>query len=159
MYSCQNAAKVVTFLLMSSWNPAKGGPGANNRRSQRVILSLAVTVRTEEGARGRSFSEDTQTLVVNAHGALVALDAHVEKGQILYLTNRAVHEEQKVRVIYVGPTSGGKAQVGVEFATPCPDFWRIAFPPEDWSAPEPEPPAGKAQGSPQSKTAIPAKKP
>jgi len=28
--------------------------------------------------------------------------------------------------------------VGIEFLEPSPRFWRIAFPPEDWSARSPE---------------------
>ena len=124
---------------MSTWNPAKGGPDPGRRRSQRVILSLPVTVRTEGGSRDASFEETTQTLIVNAHGALIAIAGKVEKGQTLRLTNRTTHEEQLCHVMYVGPVSGGKAQIGVEFKTPSPDFWHIAFPPEDWTAPEPEP--------------------
>jgi hypothetical protein len=128
---------------MSTGNPTKGGPEMNRRRSQRVILSLAVTVRTEAGPRQAPFEEATQTLIVNAHGALIALAGKVEKGQTLRLTNRATHEEQLCNVVHVGPVSGGKAQVGVEFKIPAPDFWHIAFPSEDWTAPEPEPAARK----------------
>jgi hypothetical protein len=117
----------------------------NRRRSQRVILSVAVTVRTEAGSREASFEEAAQTLIVNAHGALIALAGKVEKGQTLRLTNRATQEEQLCNVVHVGPVSGGKAQVGVEFKTPSPDFWRIAFPPEDWTAPEPDPAARKVK--------------
>jgi hypothetical protein len=128
---------------MSTWIPAKGGPESKSRRSQRVILSLPVTVRTESGPRDASFEEETQTLVVNAHGALVAIAGKVEKGQTLRLTNRTTKEELSCRVMYVGPVSGGKGQIGIEFHKPSPDFWRIAFPPEDWTAPEPEPAARK----------------
>jgi hypothetical protein len=130
---------------MSTWNPNKGGPESNRRRSQRVILSVPVTVRTEDGRREASFEEVTHTLIVNAHGALIAIAGKVEKGQTLRLTNRATHEEQLSHVVHVGPVSGSKAQIGVEFKTPSPDFWRIAFPPEDWSAPEPEPAARKGK--------------
>ena len=123
---------------MSSWIPARGGSAPSGRRSQRVLLSLPVTVRTEDSPHDASFKEETQTLVVNAHGALIALAGHVEKGQALHLTSRTMREEQQCRVTYVGPTTGGKAQIGVEFTKPSPDFWRIAFPPEDWVVPEQE---------------------
>ena len=117
----------------------------NRRRSQRVILSVAVTVRSEAGSRQASFDEETRTLIVNAHGALIAIAGKVEKGQTLELTNRATREEQLCDVVHVGPVSGGKAQVGVEFKSPAPDFWHIAFPPEDWTAPEPEPAVRKGK--------------
>ena len=122
---------------MSTGNLSPGGPDPSRRRSQRVILSLAVTVRTEAGPRDKSFEEETHTLVVNLQGALVVLAAKVAKGQKVWLTNRATHEEKVCRVANVAPGSAGKAQVGIEFLKPSPDFWRISFPPEDWVLPEP----------------------
>jgi hypothetical protein len=122
---------------MSSGSPFAGGADATRRRSQRVILSLGVIVRTEDGPKGSSFEEETHTLIVNAHGALIALKSKVAKGQKLRLTNRATKAEQVCRVANLGTTSEGKAQIGVEFLKPSPDFWQISFPPEDWVVPEP----------------------
>jgi|SRR6266481_6199927 len=122
---------------MPNGSPIKGGPEASRRRSQRVILTLAVTVRTEDAPQGASFEEETHTLVVNLHGALIVLAGKVAKGQKLWLTNRATKAQQICRVANLGPTSGGKVQVGVEFLKPSPDFWHISFPPEDWVLPDP----------------------
>lgn len=83
--------------------------------------------------------EETQTLVVNAHGAMVALAAKVIKGQTLRLKNRATQEELVCKVAYMGPATAGKLQVGIDFTSSAPDFWRIAFPPEDWVLPDPLP--------------------
>ena|ERR1700693_1285315 len=116
--------------------PVPGGPDASRRRSQRVILSLRVIVRTEDGPKDASFEEETHTLIVNAHGALIALAGKVTKGQKLRVTNRATKAEQVCRVANVGPKSEGKTQIGVEFLNPSPDFWQISFPPEDWVVPE-----------------------
>jgi hypothetical protein len=113
------------------------GPETGRRRSQRVILTLSVTVRTEGAPKESSFEEETQTLLVNLHGALILLKGKVAKGQKLRLTNRRTKEEQLCQVATVSPGTGGKAQVGVEFLKPSPDFWRISFPPEDWVVPEP----------------------
>jgi hypothetical protein len=121
---------------MSSGSLFAGGPDVTRRRSQRVILSLRVIVRTEDGPKATSFEEETHTLIVNAHGALIALKSKVAKGQKLRLTNRATKAEQVCRVANLGPTSEGKAQIGVEFLKPSPDFWQISFPPEDWVVPE-----------------------
>ena len=121
---------------MSNGTPFPPGSGATRRRSQRVILTLAVTVRIVDGPKDTSFEEETHTLVVNLHGALVLLAGRVKKGQKLLLKNRATKEEQMCRVASLGPTSGGKAQVGIEFLKPSPDFWHISFPPEDWVMPE-----------------------
>jgi hypothetical protein len=115
---------------MSTSNLSKGGPESTRRRSQRVILSLPITVHSEGTPRDASFEEETQTLVVNAHGALIALASKVEKGQTLLLTNRSSNLIQLCRVTYLGSPSDGKTQIGLEFLTPAPDFWRISFPPD-----------------------------
>ncbi len=46
--------------------------------------------------------------------------------------------EEFTHVAYLGPVRGGKAEIGLEFTTPCPIFWRVAFPPEDWTSKSPE---------------------
>jgi PilZ domain len=130
---------------MSTWNPTKSGPESNRRRSQRAILSLPITVRIEDGSLDAPHEEATQTLVVNAHGALIAIAGKVEKGQKVRLTNRTTQQECTCRVMYLGPVSGGKTQVGVEFDEPSPTFWRMTFPPDDWAAPEQEPAASKGK--------------
>jgi hypothetical protein len=123
---------------MSTWDPTRGGTESTRRRSQRVIVSVPITVSSEGGNRDAAFEEETQTLVVNAHGAMVALAAKVVKGQTLRIKNRATQEEELCKVAYLGPAAGGKGQVGVDFTSSSPDFWRIAFPPEDWVVPAPD---------------------
>jgi hypothetical protein len=124
---------------MSTVNPSRGGSEVNHRRSQRVILSLPVIIRTEEGSKISPFEEETHTIVVNFHGALILLAAKVSKGQKIRLKNRATQEEKVCRVANVGSPAEGKVQIGVEFLEPSPDFWRISFPPEDWVLPEQSP--------------------
>jgi hypothetical protein len=123
---------------MSTWDPTRGGTESTRRRSQRVIVSVPITVSSEGGNRDAAFEEETQTLVVNAHGAMVALAAKVVKGQTLRMKNRATQEEELCKVAYLGPAAGGKGQVGLDFTSSSPDFWRIAFPPEDWVVPAPD---------------------
>ena len=136
-YYCVNSLGFVA-LVMASESSIPGGPVSNRRRSQRVILTMAVTVCGEGSSPTETtFVEETHTLIVNLHGALIVLGAKVTKGQKLRLTNRATKEEQPCRVASISPGTEGKAQVGVEFLKPSPDFWRISFPPEDWVLPEP----------------------
>jgi hypothetical protein len=47
-------------------------------------------------------------------------------------------EEQECHVVFLGPVRAGKAEVGLEFSDARPSFWRVAFPPEDWSSKHPE---------------------
>jgi hypothetical protein len=126
---------------MSNWDPIKGGGESSRRRSQRVIVSVPVTVSNEGGTA--VFKEDTHTMVVNAHGAMVALAAKVVKGQMLRLKNRATQQDLTCKVVYIGPATGDKIQIGIDFTSSAPDFWRIAFPPEDWVLPDPLPAAVK----------------
>ena len=124
---------------MASGNPIQDRPDTSRRRSQRVILSMPVLVRTADGPKNDSFAEKTHTLVVNAHGALIALAGKVKRGQKLRLTNVSTQAEELCRVVHLGGATDGKIQVGVEFLNPAPDFWHIAFPPADWVIPAPEP--------------------
>src|SRR5713226_1349524 len=101
------------------------------RRSLRVLLTVPV-ILSGKTADGRNFEEETKTLVVNAHGALVLLANAVAQGQVLILTHNNTKEKLSCRVAYVGPTQGGKTQVGVEFMESAPGFWQVNFPPEDW---------------------------
>jgi hypothetical protein len=103
------------------------------------MLNVAITVRSEGGAPNTAFEEQTQTFVVNAHGAMIGLAAKVRKGQMLRLTHKSTRGEQLCKVMYLGPVSGGKTQVGVEFTTSVPHFWGITFPPDDKNVSEQAP--------------------
>jgi hypothetical protein len=107
------------------------------RRSQRVFLGMDVIVAGERLA-GTKFAEQTTTVVVNAHGALVLLKELVREQQLLRIRNDKTGEEQPCKVVDVGECREGKFEVGIEFIEPAPRFWRISFPPEDWNSNSPE---------------------
>jgi hypothetical protein len=102
-----------------------------NRRSQRVEMSVPVVVYRAAGD-GPQFYENTQTLVVSAHGALVALTDMVAPKQRLLVQNRNSGEHLECRVVSVRKDLIGPPKVAVEFTQPAPSFWRIAYPPADW---------------------------
>lgn len=107
------------------------------RRSQRVLMQVPVRLRGTD-AQGARFDEETETLAINAHGALVLLQARLTSGSSLLLQHKRTTEEQECQVVFLGPVRGNKAEIGLEFSTPRPQFWRVAFPPEDWSPKNPE---------------------
>src|SRR5712691_5549542 len=107
------------------------------RRSQRVLMQVALRLRGVD-AQGQDFEEYTETLAINAHGALVLIGARVTSGAVVKLKNVQTEEEQECHVAFLGPVRGGKAEVGLEFTVPRPAFWRVAFPPEDWSPKHPD---------------------
>ena len=107
------------------------------RRSQRVLMQVAVRIRGTDAA-GQIFEEEAETLAINAHGALVLLSARVTSGGKLHMHHQRTKEEEECHVVFLGPVRNGKAEVGLEFSTSRPTFWRVAFPPEDWSPKHPE---------------------
>lgn len=111
----------------------KTDPG--RRRSMRVLLSVPIHVSGKTAAK-KDFVEETRTLVVNAHGALISLGERQAAGGTLVVSNKATQKSVECRIVYVGAVQGGKAQMGVEFIKPSPSFWQIDFPPEDWVVPE-----------------------
>jgi hypothetical protein len=100
-------------------------------------MQVGIRVRGKD-AQGKDFEEGTETLAINAHGALILLNARVISGGVVHMKHNKTGEEQECHVAFLGPVRGGKAEIGVEFTTPSPNFWRVAFPPEDWSPKNPE---------------------
>jgi len=107
------------------------------RRSQRVLMQVPVRLRGAN-AQGASFEEETETLAISAHGALVLLQTRLTSGTKIQLQHKKTLEEQECHVVFLGPVRGNKAEIGLEFSAPRPQFWRVAFPPEDWSPKSPE---------------------
>ena len=106
---------------------------SRERRSQRIELSVPVFLHRPP-REGPQFSERAQTLVVNAHGALMALAEKVAPKQKLLMQNIISGEQKECRVVYVEQEVTGPTKVAVEFIMPAPSFWRIAYPPADWAA-------------------------
>ena len=107
------------------------------RRSQRVMLKVSVVVLAHR-ADNKRVSEETRTVTVNAHGAMILLGMKVSIGQILMLRHSGTGEEVSCRVVYISPHESEKREVGVDFMKACPGFWRISFPPTDWTMRSPE---------------------
>jgi len=102
------------------------------RRSERLLLDVPLFISGESEDR-RAFREETFTLTVSAHGALVMLAMKVVLGQKLVLINPKNRDEREGTVVYLGPSYAGLAKVGIEFTEPAPEFWSISSPPADWN--------------------------
>lgn len=110
---------------------------ANRRRSQRVLIQLPVRVWGRDGI-GTLFEEETSTLAISAHGALMALSAPVHRGLPLNLSNVQTKAALECTVIHIDKLVGEAPHVGVEFRLPNPTFWHVTFPPKDWTPRHPE---------------------
>ena len=102
-----------------------------SRRSQRVLLRIPILVRWQPDGQ-EPITEDTTTIIVNAHGALIALAMRVLAGNKIMLRNWGTTKEEECKVVHVREKPGGMNDVGIAFSFPKPGFWAIDFPPEDW---------------------------
>jgi hypothetical protein len=103
------------------------------RRSDRVLLDVPVVIRGDSPDL-HQFREETFTVAVSAHGALLMLEAKVALGQKVVVMNPKNWDEREVKVAFVGPDRAGLAQVAIEFTQPAPEFWSLETPPANWKA-------------------------
>jgi uncharacterized protein YceH (UPF0502 family) len=101
---------------------------SERRRSQRFHHVMRLIIRGEFATK-RTFWEDTFSISISAHGALLILATKVALGQMLVLMNPQNWDERHIRVARIGSFDGNAAQVGVEFAQPAPEFWPVGAPP------------------------------
>jgi hypothetical protein len=94
------------------------------RRAERVPLSVPVFVYGH-GDRNEPFHEETNSLVVNAHGALLILSSKVKFGQELWLTNPETRHEQACHVVHFVRKARKTSEVAIAFTEPAPAFWSV----------------------------------
>jgi len=102
----------------------------DRRRSQRVLLRVHAQVHV--ALEGKATTFDVHTLNVNPRGALVVVQKLLASGTRVVLENLSTREKVACRVVRPPLESAEGFQVPLEFDTPAPHFWRIAFPPTDW---------------------------
>ena len=98
----------------------------SSRRSQRVFHKMRLKVHGR-AHNGKKFREVCETVVVNAHGGLLALSNEVDNGEMIILENPVTQEEQECRIVFIGEAGNRGQRVGIEFLTPAPHFWGIEF--------------------------------
>ena len=99
--------------------PAKKTP----RSSERLPMRVPIVIYGFAGKDG-AFHEDTETILVNASGALLTLKAKLELGDTVFLIHKGSRQEQEVRVAYVDRYSEREIRVGLSFKQPINDFWK-----------------------------------
>ena len=101
------------------------------RRSSRMFMRVRVKL-AGKNQQGRRFKHACETIVINAHGALLYSGQDLEVGSLLVLTNASTQEEQECRVVYLGDDAEKGQRVGVEFVSPAPHFWGVELKQPDW---------------------------
>jgi hypothetical protein len=95
------------------------------------MLQIPVIVQARSQG-GEEVREETQTVVVNAHGGLLKLRMEIKAGQPIVLINAKTTLQQGCRVVRVETSEAGYSAVAFEFDQAAPQFWPIVFPPADW---------------------------
>jgi hypothetical protein len=103
----------------------------NRRRSQRVALQVAVVLKATL-LDGRSVQVQAFTSAVNAHGGLLESPVELAANQKFLLFNPHFGKDVGCRVVGAKGPSSALYEVAFEFDSRSPQFWPIAFPPEDW---------------------------
>jgi hypothetical protein len=103
-----------------------------NRRSERVFLRIPIAVHGI-ASNGKPFAEYTFTIVINRHGARIALKASVQPGDELTLTNLSTLVSCPFRVVsrVYEIADADPPEWGVECLQPDLSFWGIEFPQVD----------------------------
>jgi hypothetical protein len=123
--------------MSRNFNPSLQNRPSKVRRSQRLYVQIRVRVRGHLQDK-TPFAEETVTLVVSAHGALVRLDAETQMGQTVVLEILSTNETHEGKVVFISEGKDAKFHVGIELSKPNPFFWHVFFPPDDWSLSHPD---------------------
>ncbi len=75
------------------------------------------------GPDGAPFYEQAYTIAANARGGLMSLQAPVQPGQRLLITNKENECSQECVVEFLGARLARGVDVGFEFSEPAPQFW------------------------------------
>jgi len=112
---------------------------AKSRRSQRLSIQIRIRIRIERQSQGETpFCEETKTITVNVHGALIKLQAKPKLRETLRVQNTSTNEIQEAVVVFLSEAKDGSSHVGLEFTKPNPSFWHVIFPPQDWTPGHPD---------------------
>jgi len=133
MFTAVESVHVQTLNMWIAESRESSWLAANRRRSQRVLMHIPVRISAQAVGASSLREEETHTLAISAHGALIVATSPVYRGQRFVLSNVRTKASLECVVAHVDRSSGDQIQVGVEFLLPNSRFWGVAFPPNDWT--------------------------
>jgi hypothetical protein len=116
--------------LPSPLPPKRIVTAQDRQRSQRVLLRVRAKIHV--ALQGSASTLDVLTLSVSPQGAMVILKQSLPAETRLVLEHTGTRERVGCKVIRSPREMAEGFHVPIEFESPAPDFWRIAFPPLDW---------------------------
>jgi hypothetical protein len=110
-----------------------GAVAEDRRRSQRVMLRVAISAHLKSGDTVTTI--EGHTLVVNTHGAMLCMPQNVPAETHFELEHKRTRERKRARVTRKPQSSPEGWLVPVEFEEKAEDFWHVSFPPPNWKPP------------------------
>lgn len=110
--------------VRASRTEPSGKERPERRKVRRFTMRVPVFVYGRDASE-EPFHEQTTSLVVNANGALLALEHPVVPGCALLLTNPATRAVQPCQVVHLRASESHQTEVGVAFDNPSVDFWPL----------------------------------
>jgi hypothetical protein len=108
--------------------------GEERRGSQRVLLRVPASVHV--ALHGKELTIDAITLSVSNHGALVVMKQTLPTDALLVLEHGMTRERIACKIARPAREVPEGFHIPLEFNSPAPNFWGIAFPPADWRPPD-----------------------
>lgn len=121
---------VVPAKLPLRGSVCQGTARDDRHHSQRVLLRVHANVHV--ALQGKPVTLDVFTLSVNTLGAIVVMKQSLPLETRLVLEHGTTKERIACKVARPGKEMPEGFHVALEFDSPAPDFWKIAFPPSDW---------------------------
>jgi len=126
-------------------------PGVDSRtkmKSRPIALEVPVVAtgaRPGDPSQKRElFREETETVLVLEHGAVIRLSAAVAVGQLVFLTNKQSGKEIVTQVLRKRNFRPTACYVELDFAEPALGFWGVEFPRAEADAKPNLPESGEA---------------
>jgi hypothetical protein len=96
---------------------------------------LRVRANVHVSLQGKAATFGVTTVSVNSAGALLIVERELAPDTRLVLEHNQTRQRVACRVTRAPREIPEGFQVAVEFDSPAPNFWGIAFPPPDWQHP------------------------
>ncbi len=105
-------------------------PGEERRRSQRVMITTAVTLYLTMA--NQELTIRAHTVAINDHGAMLVCSRTLAADTRMQIQNDRTRQRVGCRVTRTPRETPEGYLIPVEFEAAMPGFWHISFPPADW---------------------------
>jgi hypothetical protein len=126
--------KPLPTFKPAATSPSAGVSNEERRRGQRVFLRVRTSIHV--AVQGKPTTFDATTVSVNHNGAMIIVKQNMPTDTRLVLEHAGTKERVPCKVIRSAQSMPEGFHTPIEFETPSPNFWHIAFPPADWRAPD-----------------------